>query len=224
MEKVQKPGYIAIEGCIGVGKTTLCNALTAHFKASKILEEVDNNPFLGDFYSDQASNAFKTQIFFLLSRYNQQKKLDQHDLFHPTVISDYFMAKDKLFAELNLEGHELGLYKELYDVLCNRVHVPDVLIYLSAPLEVILSRIETRGRKCEKDIDKHYLERLIQSYDTFFSTFTQCPVLKIETDRFNFPDSDDDVNCIVDFTYKTFHNRRSTTLGSLEDKKQPTLF
>lgn len=221
---MQKPKFIAIEGCIGVGKTTLCQKLAEHFNGKTLLEEVDNHPFLDDFYADKETSAFKTQVYFLLSRYNQQKTLDQQDLFNEAVVSDYYMPKDKLFAEINLKGSELGLYQQLYGVLCEQIHTPDLIIHLRAPLEGILARIEKRGRQFEKQIDPNYLSQLASAYDTFFKNFDKCPVLQIETSRFNIPESEDDLNCIIDFVYKTHGSQKSMQLGMRKDKRQPGLF
>ena len=155
--------YVTVEGCIGVGKTTLTHLLSGALGARTVLEVVEENPFLPDFYKDKASHAFKTQMFFLLSRFKQQEALQQGDLFSSTVVSDYLFAKDRIFAELTLSSSEMALYDQIFRALSSKVRAPDLVIYLHAPMSTILERIERRGRSFEKDIDRGYLEDLVNA-------------------------------------------------------------
>ncbi len=194
----QHPRYVAIEGCIGVGKTTLTRKLAEHFGARKVLEVVEENPFLPDFYRDAKAHAFKTQIFFLLSRFKQQEALAQGDLFAEHTVADYMFAKDRIFAELTLSDAELELYLDMYEVLNARVPKPDLVLYLQAPLSVILSRIRKRGRDFERDIDPDYLGALTASYRRYFSSYDETPLLIVDTSNLNFPASESDMQVILD--------------------------
>lgn len=194
----QQPRYIAIEGCIGVGKTTLTNILATRFSARTVCEVVEENPFLPEFYRDPVAHAFKTQIFFLLSRYKQQETLAQGDLFASTTVADYTFAKDRIFAELTLSNNELALYSEMYNVLNTRVPKPDLVVFLQAPIDIILQRIRRRGRDFERDIDPDYLRNLIGSYQRFFGHYREAPLLIVDTSDLNFPARQKDVETIVD--------------------------
>lgn len=194
----QFPRYVAIEGCIGVGKTTLTHLLAARFKARTVTEVVEENPFLPEFYRDAKAHAFKTQIFFLFSRFRQQENLAQGDLFASSTVSDYLFAKDKIFAELTLTDAELALYMEIYRVLDTRVPKPDLVVFLQAPIEIILARIRQRGRDFEKDIDPDYLRNLVAAYQRFFGRYRDTPLLIVDTSDLNFPNRSSDVDLIVD--------------------------
>jgi len=178
--------YIVVEGPIGVGKTTLCGLLGGVWKARLVLEEVEENPFLPMFYRDRRSYAFQTQVFFLLSRYRQQQKLGQLDLFAGPVVSDYMFAKDRIFASMNLSEHEFGLYDRIATILEKDVHTPDLVIYLQASLDVILTRITRRGRTYEKDMRRSYLEALVNAYNSYFFRTRDLPVLIVNTDGLDF--------------------------------------
>ena len=192
--------YVTVEGCIGVGKTTLTHLLTRHLNARPVLEIVEENPFLPDFYKDQAAHAFKTQMFFLLSRFKQQEALLQADLFEGdgVVVSDYLFAKDRIFAELTLSPSEMGLYNQIFNALSHRIRKPDLVVYLHAPMDVILARIARRGRSFEKDIDRGYLENLVDAYSRFFTDFIDAPVLMIDTTDLNFPERAGDLDVVFD--------------------------
>jgi len=194
----QFPRYITIEGCIGVGKTTLTHLLADRFKARTVTEVVEENPFLAEFYRDPKAHAFKTQIFFLFSRFRQQESLAQGDLFASSTVSDYLFAKDRIFAELTLTDAELALYMEIYRVLDARVPKPDLVVFLQAPLEIIQARIRQRGRSFEKDIDPDYLRNLVTSYQRFFGRYRETPLLIVDTSDLNFPNRSSDVDLIVD--------------------------
>lgn len=220
----RKPSYVALEGCIGVGKTTLCHALAERFKAETLLEKVEENPFLADFYQNPGQHAFKTQIFFLLSRYNQQEGLKQRDLFQSTVVSDYYMAKDRIFAELNLTDSEFRLYEQLYNTLLPQIQTPDLIIYLRAPIGVILDRIQRRGREFEQDIDVNYLINLMAAYDRFFARYTACPVLIVDTEELNFPQQQEHITYVIDAISETLQHQKSTHLIQAGKRTQQILF
>lgn len=218
------PLFVAVEGCIGVGKTTLTKALTARLQGHEMLEVVEENPFLAEFYKDIESLAFKTQIFFLLSRYKQQQALSQTNLFEKSIVSDYYIAKDRIFAELTLQGSEFQLYDQLYQALCHHVHAPNLIIYLRAPLDVVLGRIQKRGRTFEKDIEPGYLAKLMQAYDRFFHDFTDCPVLTVETEDLNFPEREEHISLIMDAVGETLNQKKSVHLINAGERKQQKLF
>jgi len=177
--------FLAIEGAIGVGKTTLARLLQPRFKTELLLEAFEANPFLSDFYADRARYAFQTQIFFLLSRYRQQQAVPTL-LARGPLVADYTFAKDSLFARLNLEGDELDVYERLYEVLAENIPVPDLVIYLRADTDVLMLRIATRDRVYERDMDHAYIESLRQAYERYFSTYTQAPLLTIDTDDLDY--------------------------------------
>lgn len=189
--------YIALEGPIGVGKTSLATLLAEELHGVTIFEEVENNPFLPKFYKDIKKYAFQTQLFFLLSRFQQQKELNQHDLFKSTVISDYIFAKDKIFAYLNLDEDELGLYEETYRLLDARIPKPDLVIYLQASCEALLERIEKRNNDYEQTITKDYLQRLVESYDKYFFYYNDTPLLVVNTTEIDFVTNPSDLSNLI---------------------------
>jgi len=180
--------YIAIEGVIGVGKTTLARLLQPAFDADLLLEVFEENPFLSDFYSDRARYAFQTQIFFLLSRYQQQRRgvksiLDSGR----SLLSDYTFAKDSLFARINLKGDELEMYKRVHQALAEKISLPDLLVYLSADTDVLMQRIALRDRSYERNIERSYIHELNQAYEEFFSRpYDDTPVLTIDSNPLDF--------------------------------------
>ena len=159
---------IVVEGPIGVGKTSLCRYLASELDARTVLEGVEENPFLADFYRDPERFAFQTQVFFLLSRFRQQTALAQEALFHRHTVTDYLFDKDFLFASLNLAGSEWALYRELFEQLQPRLPSPDLVVYLRAEPELLLQRIAKRGRSFERAMDADYLARIGEAYDVFF--------------------------------------------------------
>jgi len=177
--------FLAIEGAIGVGKTTLARLLQPRLNAELLLEKFEENPFLSDFYADRARYAFQTQIFFLLSRYRQQQSIPGVSALGP-VIADYIFAKDNLFAHLNLAGDELDVYERLYYVLAGSTPAPDLVVYLRAETDVLMSRIATRDRTYERGMDRAYIDRLRQAYEQYFADYTQTPLLVIDTDDLNY--------------------------------------
>ncbi len=176
---MQTPRYIAIEGPIGVGKTTLTNLLAKHLAATPVLEEVEGNPFLAQFYKDQKRFAFQTQLFFLLSRYRQQEALRQQELFGKGLVADYLFAKDRIFAHLTLADDELALYDKVYQALEVKSVKPDLVVFLQAPVDVLMRRIRTRAREFERPIKDAYLEALIHGYNQFFFHYSETPLLVV---------------------------------------------
>jgi deoxyguanosine kinase len=161
--------YIAIEGVIGVGKTTLARLLQPAFQSALVLEVFEENPFLSDFYSDRQRYAFQTQIFFLLSRYYQQRRSVPEILKRgEALISDYTFTKDALFARINLIGDELDMYYRVHDALAEKIPLPNLIVYLRADLEVLMQRIASRDRPYERNIERDYINQLAQAYDDFF--------------------------------------------------------
>lgn len=178
--------YIAIEGPIGVGKSSLAKLLAEEFDARVILENVEDNPFLKKFYEARADMAFQTQVFFLLSRYRQQMELLQQDLFHQHTVSDYLFDKDRIFAGVNLTDDELVLYDQIYSLLDHRVAKPDLVLFLQASPKVLMERIKRRGKDYEKGIDMNYLKKLAEAYNDYFFYYNTTPLLVINTDKIDF--------------------------------------
>lgn len=178
--------YIAIEGVIGVGKTTLTRLLQPHFNAGVLLEVVEDNPFLTKFYQDRERYAFQTQIFFLLSRYHQQYQAVPGALQRGNLISDYTFAKDELFAWLNLKDDELAMYGRVHAALGEKIPRPDLILYLRADHDVLMRRIAHRDRPFERDIDPDYIREVASAYDAWLSRLTDVPVLTIETNELDY--------------------------------------
>lgn len=173
--------YIAVEGPIGAGKSTVAKRLAEELGAKLVLEPVEKNPFLPEFYKDRKRNAFKTQLFFLLNRYQQQQELIQHDLFAHTTVCDYIFAKDLIFAGINLSEDEQNLYNTVYNLLGTKIPKPDIVVYLQAEPEVLLQRIKKRGFIYEKPMDIDYLEDLTNAYNNFFFAYTDTPLLIVNS-------------------------------------------
>ena len=184
--------YIAVEGVIGVGKTSLSKLLTERLKAQLVLEEVEENPFLKDFYKDRARYAFQTQMHFLFSRYQQQRSLRQTELFSERLVADYLFQKDRIFAGLNLSDRELALYERLVVWLELDVVKPDVVVYLQASSDVLMERIGRRGRPFEKDMDRDYIKQLNEAYNHFFFHYVDAPLLVVNTNAIDFVNNPDD--------------------------------
>lgn len=174
---------VAVEGPIGVGKTTLTHLLAPRLEAGEVLEVVEENPFLHHFYDDIRGYAFQTQIFFFLSRYRQQEAIRLAREQGRTVVTDYMFAKDRLFARMNLDRHELDLYERLYDLVVPLTVQPDLLIYLTAEPETLLRRIASRDRPFERTIEPDYLRRLCEEYERFFAEYDAAAVLTVDTDE-----------------------------------------
>ena len=178
--------YLAIEGIIGVGKTSLARLLQPVFDSELLLEIFEENPFLSNFYADRKRYAFQTQVFFLLSRYHQQHDVVPQTLEKSDLIADYTFAKDALFAHLNLEGDELATYTLVHQALAERISVPDLIIYLKVETDIALQRIAMRDRSYERLIERSYMNDLNQAYEAFFSGHTACPVLTIDSNSLDF--------------------------------------
>jgi len=189
--------YIAIEGPIGVGKTSLAEILAKKLGSRLVLEGSEENPFISHFYRDMQKHAFQTQLFFLLSRYRQQQELTQSDLFQQGVISDYIFAKDRLFANLTLDDNELNLYEQIHHILKGRVLKPDLVVYLQASTEVLLKRIALRGRKFETTITPDYLAELNKAYNYYFFHFQEVPLMVINTNEIDFVHRDADLDDLL---------------------------
>ena len=193
------PYHIAVEGTIGVGKTSLAGILGDRLEAKLILEEFEENPFLVEFYKDSDRFAFQTQLFFLLSRYRQQQQLQQTDLFTKTLISDYMFVKDRLFAALNLDDKEMSLYNAVARILEKNVASPDMVIFLQSDTDRLMQNIKLRGREYEKLIDWKYIDALNQMYNEYFFRYDDSPLLIINTNDIDFVNNKDDLEEIIEF-------------------------
>ncbi len=188
--------HLAIEGPIGVGKTSLVELLARRFRGTKILEDVDN-PFLGDFYKKKKGAAFQTQLFFLLSRYQQQQEIAQIDLFTNLVVADYHFPKDKIFACINLDDSELLIYDRLYTLLSESVRKPDLVIFLQGSIETCLKRIKKKTRTLEKAVTPEYLAQLIEAYNYYFYHYDETPLLVVDTNEIDFVNRPGDFEDLV---------------------------
>jgi deoxyguanosine kinase len=191
--------YIAIEGPIGAGKTSLAERLATRIDATAILEESEN-PFLADFYGGRAGAALQAQLFYLLNRHRQQMTVRQGDLFAQTAVSDYLFDKDKIFAYLNLDDNELFIYQRLYDLLSKDVPLPDLVIYLQAPTDVLVRRLRERARDLDRDTidpDPGYLKELNEAYQHFFFHYTSTPLLVVETSQLDLAGSDEALDDLI---------------------------
>lgn len=182
----RRGGYIAIEGPIGVGKTSLAQALGLRIGARIVLEDTDSNPFIARFYQDPEKYAFPVQLYFLLTRYNQQRQLAQQDLFAQATVSDYLLAKDRIFARLNLDPDELVLYEGIYRLFDEQLARPDLVVYLRARAEVLAERLRKRNRSFERHISLEYLERVSAAYRDFFFYYEETPLLVVDSSEIDF--------------------------------------
>lgn len=189
--------YLVIEGPIGVGKTSLAQLLARELQVRLILEKVEENPFLKEFYKDPKHYGFQTQIFFLLSRYRQLQELRQIDLFERSTLTDYFFPKDLIFASINLEGSELALYEQLYTLLNPQVPTPDLVIYLQASTEALMERIRNRALEFERSLMWEYLEAVNQAYNDYFFKYSDSPLLVVQTTEIDFVNRRADLNDLV---------------------------
>jgi deoxyguanosine kinase len=194
---MERARYIAIEGPIGAGKTTLASLLVERFGGRLVAEPVAENPFLASFYQDRRKYAFQTQIFFLLSRFQQQQELFQQDLFNQVTVADYLFAKDRIFAALNLDPNELALYEQIYGLMGGRTVRPDLVVYLQARTEVLVSRIRKRGREFERRLEPTYLEALAKAYSDFFFHYDEAPLLVVNTSDIDLVGSQADADALV---------------------------
>ena len=203
--RLDRARYIVVEGPIGVGKTTLVEALAQRFNARPVYEIVEENPFLPLFYQDRGKYAFQTQLFFLLSRFKQQQELFQQDLFNQVTVSDYLFSKDRIFASVNLDPSSFALYERVFELLGPRTVKPDLVIYLQSRLDVLLGRIKKRGRDFEKKFDAGYLEQVCTAYNEYFFRYQDTPLLVINTSDVDYVASEADLDNIVQIIRKTRH-------------------
>ena len=189
--------YIVVEGPIGVGKTSLVELIGENFGSRAVLERVTENPFLPRFYQNPKRFAFQAQMFFLLSRYQQQRELSQQDLFSQSIVCDYLFAKDRIFASVNLDDDELALYQQIYELMDQRIPRPDLVIYLQAPTEVLRQRIKFRGRGYEREISREYIEAINEAYNRFFFSYNATPLLIINTAEVDFVRNPEDFQDLV---------------------------
>ncbi len=191
--------YIAIEGPIGVGKTSLANLMAKELTARLVLEEFDENPFLPDFYKDPERYAFQTQLFFLLQRYRQQQELRQVDMFQKLLVTDYMFVKDRLFASLNLNEKEMSLYDTVANFLERNIIKPDLVIYLQADTETLMKNISNRGRSMETEITYEYIDALSQVYTEYFFRYQDTPLVIINTNNIDFVHNEDDLKEVIKY-------------------------
>lgn len=218
--------YIAIEGVIGVGKTTLARLLAPELGGEVLLEEFEENPFLSDFYADRQRYAFQTQIFFLLSRYRQQMSTVPKAVLRGPVISDYTFAKDSLFAHLNLAGDELAMYERVYAALGEKIRRPDLLVFLRADLDVLMARIAARDRPYERNMDRNYIEELRLAYEQFIARYDEGPLLIIDTNALNVVHNPDDLTSVAQrvkstLEYGTYQQQLPGVEGMALDLPKP---
>jgi deoxyadenosine/deoxycytidine kinase len=189
--------YIVTEGPIGVGKTSLTSLLADELCARLVLERAEDNPFLTDFYRDPARYRFQTQLFFLLNRFSQQQEMTQPDLFTRITISDYLFDKDRIFAYLTLDEHELPLYEQIYRVLEPKIMKPDLVIFLQADTDTLLRRIKQRSRSFEKEINHDYIAAVNEAYNQFFFRYSDTPLLVINTSDIDFVHRREDLDDLL---------------------------
>ena len=192
------PDYIVVEGPIGVGKTTLAQRLAETFNIELLLESVSENPFLPRFYEDPRATALPTQLYFLFQRARQVEMLRQKDMFRPGQIADFLIEKDRLFAQVTLENDEFELYQQVYDRLALETPVPDLVIYLQAPVDVLLKRILDRGVDYEKRIDENYLKNIANAYIDFFYNYSNAPLLIVNTNDFDLANGTRNYNILLE--------------------------
>ncbi|MEN0035732.1 MAG: deoxynucleoside kinase [Cellvibrio sp.] len=193
------PRYIAVEGCIGVGKTTLARNIAQLFNYDMLLEQPEENPFLERFYRDPKSTALPTQLFFLFQRANQLQSLRQDDIFEPVRVADFLIEKDQLFARVTLDDDELNIYRQVYDKLVINAPRPDLVIYLQAPLDVLLERIRQRGISAEQHINADYLKVLNDAYTEFFHFYDGAPLLIVNAKDLNLAKNRDHFKQLVEY-------------------------
>lgn len=199
LTNVELPRYIAVEGCIGVGKTTLARNIAQLFNYNMLLEQPEENPFLERFYRDPKSTALPTQLFFLFQRANQLQDLRQDDIFEPVRVADFLIEKDQLFARVTLDDDELNIYRQVYDRLVINAPRPDLVIYLQAPLDVLLDRIRARGISAEQYITTDYLKALSDAYTEFFHFYDGAPLLIVNAKDFNLAKNRDHFRQLVEY-------------------------
>ena len=199
---MRKLFYIAIEGPIGVGKTSLAKLISKELGARLVLEQFEENPFLPEFYKDPEHYSFQTQLFFLLQRYRQQQELRQVDMFQNLLVTDYLFVKDRLFASLNLNEKEMQLYDTVANLLERNIIKPDLVIYLQADTDILMGNIANRGRDMELDISHDYIDALGQVYTEYFFRYQEAPLVIINTSNIDFVNNKSDLKEVIDFIRK----------------------
>lgn len=202
----KKIKYIAIEGVIGVGKTTLARKLAERLDAKLVLEDFEDNPFLERFYENPARYAFHTQIYFLLSRYKQLLELTQEDLFHNYIIADYIFEKDKIFAYLNLTDDELKLYESIVASIEKKIRVPDLVIYLQSTVDRLMVNIKHRDRDAERAMREDYIKDLNEGYNYFFFRYKATKIMIVNVSDIDFVNNEDDFENLVKEIIKSDHS------------------
>lgn len=210
------PRYIVIEGPIGVGKTSLAKRLAGDFGGELLLEGAEENPFLERFYRNPRHAALPTQLFFLFQRAQQIQALRQSDMFAPVRVADFILEKDRLFAQLTLDDHELKLYEQVYDNITVDAPQPDLVIYLQAPVDVLLTRVRKRGRDYERFIETNYLERLVEAYTRFFYHYTATPLLIVNAADIDLVNNDQDYQLLLERLGKATSGRHYFNPGSFD--------
>jgi len=192
LEEKNTVRFIAIEGVIGAGKTSLARKLKEKLGSELIFEQFEANPFLESFYSDRKRYAFQTQMFFLINRFKQQQELNQENLFTEFLVCDYVFEKDKIFAYLNLNGEELKLYESIFPLLSRNLRKPDLVIYLQSGVDRLMYNIKKRSRKIERNLTRSYIEELSEAYNHFFFRYTSTPLLIVNSTDIDFVNSEED--------------------------------
>ena len=210
------PDYIVIEGPIGVGKTSLAKRLAGDFNGELLLEGAEENPFLERFYRNPRHAALPTQLFFLFQRAQQIQELRQSDMFAPVRVADFILEKDRLFAQLTLDDNELKLYEQVYDNITVDAPQPDLVIYLQAPVDVLLTRVQKRGRDYERFIETNYLERLVEAYTRFFYHYTATPLLIVNAADIDLVNNDQDYQLLLERLKKITGGRHYFNPGSFD--------
>ncbi len=205
---MKKAYHIAVEGSIGVGKTSLSKILAAKLQCKLILEEFEDNPFLSEFYKDSERYAFQTQLFFLLSRYKQQLEFQQIDIFTKSIVSDYMFMKDRIFASLNLSEKEMNLYDNVALILEKNMINPDLIIFLQSDTDRLMKNIKSRGRNYESNMDWNYIDALNQIYNEFFFRYDKSPLLIINTNDIDFVNDKNDLNEILNIIQKPINGTK----------------
>jgi deoxyadenosine/deoxycytidine kinase len=205
---MSEPNYIAIEGVIGAGKTTLARMVADEIGADLLLDEAMNNPFLVDFYKNPKRYALSTQLFFLLTRYQQQQRLMVRDLFVQKIIADYSFGRDSIFASVTLSNRELILYEKVLPALTAEVPKPDVTIYLQTSTAILLERIRKRNYRFEKSMDTEYIENLNEAFNYYFFHYDDGPLLVVKTDDIDFVNNKDDFKHLVEIINKPISGKK----------------
>lgn len=207
IREITQHRYIVIEGPIGVGKSSLARKLAKSFGADSVMEKADENPFLERFYKDPKNAALPVQLFFLFQRAKQVQAIRQSDMFEPVRVSDFILDKDRLFARLNLDDDEYQLYEQIYQQLSIDAPIPDLVVYLEAPVDTLMQRVEKRGISYEQVIQRDYLDRLSKAYTNFFHSYDRSPLLIVNTQNINPIANEADYQLLLNKIKSTTHGR-----------------